>query len=50
MLSKKEQQLLDALEPRAAQEGVEVVTVEVVGAKKAPTICVIIDTPEWREL
>ncbi|MBU5406224.1 ribosome maturation factor RimP [Paraeggerthella hongkongensis] len=46
MLSKKEQQLLDALEPRAAQEGVEVVTVEVVGAKKAPTIRVFIDTPE----
>lgn len=46
MLSKKEQQLLDALEPRASQEGIELVTVEVVGAKKAPTIRVFIDTPD----
>ena len=46
MLSAKEQQLLDALEPRASQEGVEVVTIEVVGAKKAPTIRVYIDTAE----
>ena len=43
MLGKKEQQLLDALAPRAAEEGVEIVTVEVVGAKKAPTIRVYID-------
>ncbi len=46
MLSKKEQQLLDALEPRATQEGMEVYAVEVVGAKKAPTIRVLIDTPD----
>lgn len=46
MLSKKERQLLDALEPRAASEGIEIVTVQVVGAKKAPTIRVFIDTPE----
>ncbi|MEA5020354.1 MAG: ribosome maturation factor RimP [Gordonibacter sp.] len=46
MLGKKEQQLLDALSPRAAAEGIEVVTVEVVGAKKAPTIRVYIDTPD----
>ena len=46
MLGKKEQQLLDALAPRAEQEGVEVVTVEVAGAKKAPTIRVYIDTPD----
>ena len=46
MLSKKEQHLLDALDPRASQEGIEVVTVEVVGAKKAPTIRVFIDTPD----
>lgn len=45
-LSKKEQQLLDALAPRAEQEGVEIVTVEVAGAKKAPTIRVYIDTPD----
>lgn len=46
MLSRKEQQLLDALTPRAAQEGIEVVTIEVVGAKKAPAIRVFIDTPD----
>ena len=49
VLSKKETELLDALEPRAASEGVEIVTVQVVGAKKAPTIRVA-DTPEGREL
>ena len=32
MLSKKEQQLLDALAPRAEQEGVESVSVVVAGA------------------
>lgn len=46
MLSKKEQQLLDALSSRALSEGVEVVTLEVIGAKKAPTIRVFIDTPD----
>ena len=46
MLSKKEQQMLDALAPRAEQQGVEIVTVEVAGAKKAPTIRVYIDTPD----
>lgn len=46
MLSRKEQQLLDALAPRAAEEGIEIVTVEVVGAKKAPTIRVYIDTDD----
>ena len=46
MLSAKEQQLLDALEPRATQEGVEIVTIEVVGAKKSPTIRVYIDTAD----
>ena len=45
MLSGKERQLLDALSPRAEAEGLEIVTVEVVGAKKAPTIRVFIDTP-----
>lgn len=44
MLTAKEQKLLSALEPRAAQEGVEIVTLEVVGAKKSPTIRVYIDT------
>lgn len=46
MLSKKEQQLLDALTSRAVDEGIEIITVEVVGAKKAPTIRVYIDTSE----
>lgn len=46
MLGRKEQQLFDALVPRAADEGIEVVTVEVVGAKKAPTIRVYIDTEQ----
>ncbi len=46
MLTAKEQSLLESLEPRAEREGVEIVTVEVVGAKKAPTIRVYIDTPE----
>ena len=45
MLSGKERQLLDALSPRAEAEGVEIVTVEIVGAKKAPTIRVFLDTP-----
>lgn len=44
MLSHKEQTLLDALEPQAQERGVEVVTVEVMGSKKSPTIRVYIDT------
>ena len=43
MLTASEQKLLDALEPRSVQEGVEVITVEVVGSKKSPTIRVYID-------
>ena len=46
MLSAKERGLLEAIEPRAEREGVEIVTIEVVGAKKAPTIRVYIDTPQ----
>lgn len=46
MLSAKEKNLLAALEPRAAREGVEIVTLEVTGSKKAPTIRVYIDTPD----
>ncbi len=38
--------MLAALEPRAQECGVEIVTVEVVGAKKAPTIRVYIDTED----
>ena len=50
VLSKKETELLDALEPRAASEGVEIVTVQVVGAKKAPTIRVVHRHARGREL
>lgn len=45
MLTSKEQKLLDALEPRAVKEGIEIVHIEIVGAKKAPVIRVYIDTP-----
>ena len=44
MLSKREQSLLDVLEARAEGRGVEIVSLEIVGAKKAPTIRVYIDT------
>ena len=43
MLTAKEKSLLSALEPRAASEGVEIVTLEIVGSKQAPTIRVYID-------
>ena len=46
MLTGKERSILAALEPAAAEHGVEIVTVEVTGARKAPTICVYIDTPD----
>lgn len=44
MLTGKEQSLFDALEPRANAEGVDLVTLEIAGARKAPTIRVYIDT------
>jgi ribosome maturation factor RimP len=43
VLTAKEQQLLDALSPKAAEEGIEIVTIDIVGSKKAPTIRVYID-------
>lgn len=46
LLTAKEQSLLEAIEKKAEGTGVEIVTIEVVGAKKAPTIRVYIDTPE----
>lgn len=46
MLTAKEQQLLDALQPKADEEHVELVTIEIVGASKAPTIRVFIDTDD----
>ena len=45
MLTGKEKSLLAALEPTAVEKDVEIVTVEVVGSRKAPTIRVFIDTP-----
>lgn len=44
MLTGKEKKLLEALEPTAREEGVEIVSLEVTGARKAPTIRVYIDT------
>ena len=38
-----EQTIIDALEPRAAERGIDVVDVEVVGATKAPSVRVRID-------
>ena len=46
MLTTKEASLLAALEPRAIEEGIEIVTIEVVGSRKAPTIRVYIDTEQ----
>lgn len=43
MLSQREKKLLEALEPLAQGKGIEIVTVEVVGAKKSPTVRVYID-------
>jgi len=44
VLTKREQSLLDALEPHAQAQGIEIVMLEIVGAKKSPTIRVYIDT------
>ena len=38
-----EQTIIDALEPRAAERGIDVVDVEVIGASKAPCVRVRID-------
>lgn len=46
VLTSKEQSILAALEPRANAEGIEVVTIEVVGSRKAPTIRVYLDKPD----
>lgn len=46
VLTGREKKLLDVLSPQADANGVEIVTVEVVGSKKAPTVRVYIDTPE----
>lgn len=43
MLNAKERKLLEALEPQANAHNMEIVTVEVVGSRKAPTIRVFLD-------
>ncbi len=43
MLTAKERKLLEALEPAAAERDTEIVSVEIVGAKKSPTIRIYID-------
>lgn len=43
MLSAKERELLAALEPQATAHNMEIVTIEVVGSRKAPTIRVYLD-------
>ena len=45
MLTAKESNILRELEPLAAGKGIEIVTVEVTGARKSPTIRVYLDTP-----
>jgi len=46
MLTAKEQMLLDALEPIAQSNNLEIVTVEVVGSKKSPTVRIYLDGPD----
>ena len=46
MLTAKEHMLLAALESKAADHGIEIVTISIIGSKKEPTIRVYIDTPE----
>ena len=43
MLTGKARMLLEALEPQAAAHNMEIVTVELVGSRKAPTIRVYLD-------
>jgi ribosome maturation factor RimP len=44
LLTAREQKLLEQLEPRAQEAGIEIVYLEVVGPKKSPIIRVYIDT------
>lgn len=46
MLTKKEEELLNALEGAAQEHDIEIVTVEIVGAKKSPIIRVYIDAKQ----
>lgn len=45
LLSAKEQKLLEQIEAVVSNDGVEVVTLEILGAKRAPIVRVYIDTP-----
>lgn len=45
MLTGKEKRLLEALELLAAAHNVEIVTIEIVGSRRAPTIRVYVDAP-----
>lgn len=45
MLSAKEQRLLEQIEGAISEDDVEVVTIELLGAKRAPILRVYIDTP-----
>lgn len=44
MLSAKEKMLLNSLEAHSSEHDIEIVTIEVIGAKKSPVIRVYIDT------
>lgn len=46
LLTAKERSLLEALEAACPDEALELVTLEIVGAKKSPIIRVYIDTPD----
>ena len=46
VLTKKEGQILAALEPLASESGIEIVTVEVIGSSRSPVIRVYIDSDE----
>ena len=46
MLNRTEKRLLDSLEPYAEKNGIEIVTIEIIGSKKNPTVRVYIDVEE----
>lgn len=46
MLSAKEQRLLEQIEGAVTEDDVEVVTIELLGSKRAPILRVYIDTPQ----
>ena len=46
MLNRTEKKLLDSLEPTAVKNNIEIVTVEIIGSKKNPTVRVYIDVAD----